>query len=176
MIHTRTKIIAIISLLFLASAVTVYGIFLWVLAGHKEQLAEERRWVAEAASQEQAFSKLEETLAASAADREKLKGFILKDDEIIELLSMIERTAKEENVALSTDSLIVEAKDETFETLIVSLTFQGSFNSVMQIIQILEVLPQQSRISKVELVTTKEDGIQTWQGSVTLKVTKFKKI
>ncbi len=175
MIHTRTKIIALISGLFFVGSVTIYGIFFGVLSGHKAQLAEERQWVAQAESEKQAFSTLQETLASSESDREKLKKYVIKDDEIIELLSLIERTAKDEGVTLTTDSLTVEPQDETFETLVVALKLQGSFNNVMQVIQILEVLPERSNITSVELEAFDEEGVALWQGAITLRVTKFTK-
>lgn len=176
MIHARTKIIAIISFSLFIVALLGYGTFFWVVEGHKEKLAEERLRVAEADAKRGALSTLEATVLASAEDRAKLNEFILKDEEIIELLSLIERTAKEQGTVVTTDSLTVSPIDDTFERLQVNLNVDGSFDGVMRMLRIIEALPQQSDIPRVGFTKYDEEGVVGWQASIDLQVTKFKKI
>ena len=83
MIHTRTKIIALISLGICLATLSVYlGVF-WMLKDHKAQLGEECVRAAEADVQARALSALEETVANSQGERAKLQSYILKDEAII---------------------------------------------------------------------------------------------
>lgn len=176
MIHARTKIVALIAFALFTAACIAYGAFFWVVSGHKERLGEERLRAAEAEAKKQSLSTLEATVLASAEERARIQEFVLADEDIIELLSLIERTGREQNVTVTTDSLIVNPRDEMFEELNMSLTLTGSFDSVMRMLRILEALPQQSRIPSLTLTKIVEEGQTEWEGRIELRVTKFTKL
>jgi hypothetical protein len=174
MIHTRTKIVAVIALIFFIGTLVSYGVFFGRVEDHKAALAAERLRAAESEAQRKALSTLEATVASSQGSREKLSQFILKDEEIIELLSLIERTAREQQVTVTTKSLTVNPHDAVFEELQASFNAEGSFDGVMRMLRILEALPQQSTISEIMLTRTDKEDVR-WQASFDLRVTKFKK-
>ena len=176
MIHTRTKIIALVSLGLCLCAGLMYAGFFWIVKGHKESLYIERVRAAEAEVQARALSALQETVTSSAEDRAKLQGYILADESIIDLLSLIERTAVEQGVTLKTNSLTVAPIDDVFEELYVTVHIQGSFDGTMRMLRIIESIPEQSTVPRVML--TKEEGehIEQWQAQVDIRVTKFKKV
>jgi hypothetical protein len=174
MIHSRTKIIAIVSLCFLLGTIAVYAFFFRVVAQHKENLNNERMSAAQAEAQRKALSNLEALVLSSAESRAKLEQFVLRDDDIIEFLSLIENTAREQGVTITTEGLIVSPQNDLFEKLEASLRIEGSFDGVMRMIRILEVLPQQSSISKMMLSKASVEHSE-WQATFVLEVTKFKK-
>jgi Tfp pilus assembly protein PilO len=130
---------------------------------------------AEAEVQARALSALEATVASSKGDRMKLESYILKDEAIIDLLSLIERTALEQGVVLKTNSLTVAPIDDIFEELQVTVEITGSFDGVLRMVRILEHIPEQSSIPRV-MLTKSGDEIGLWQASVDVRVTKFKKV
>lgn len=176
MIHTRTKIIALISLGFFVATLCIFSYFIWLIQGHKKNINEERYRAAEAESQVRTLSALEALVASTKEERAKIRGFILEDEEIIDLLSLIEQTAREQGVVLSTDNLTVSALDETFEELHITVSLSGSFDGVMRVLRILESLPEQSTIPQVTLSRFEEESTIQWQGSILIHVTKFKKV
>jgi hypothetical protein len=176
MIHTRTKIIALISLgLFLLSGGAYVGLFLLV-QNHKENLEEERVRAAEVEMQTRALQALEATVAASQSDREKLEGYILSENATIDFVERVERIAKEEGVALLTNSLSEASIDDSFDELTAGVTVTGPFDRVMRMLRILETLPEQSWIREVVLTKSEEAGENFWSAQITLRVSKFKKI
>ncbi len=174
MIHIRTKIIAAIALTFFMGTLFTYVIFFKKVEEHKGSLAEERLNAAKSEAQRKALSTLEATVASSEEGREKLTHFILNDEDIIEFLSLIERTAREQGVTMTTDSLTVNPHDNIFEELQVTLRVEGSFDGVVRMLRILEALPQQSSIPQITLTRVEKEGVN-WQASFDLRVTKFKK-
>lgn len=176
MIHTRTKIIALISFgIFLSSGI-LYGGFFWFLSEQKQSLYEARVSAVEADVQARALDALEATVQSSKEDREKLKGYILADEEIIDLLSLIEQTALEQGTTLTTEGLTVEPIDDVFEELQISVAIEGSFDGVMRMLRIVELIPEQSSVSHVVIGRTGEEGGDTWEGRVEIRVVKFKKL
>jgi Tfp pilus assembly protein PilO len=146
-----------------------------MIQGHKVRLADERMRAAEAEVQAKALDALQETVASSKDDRTKLSTYVLKDEEIIDLLSLIERTALEQGVVLKTNSLTVVPIDDTFEELQVTVEIQGSFDGVLRMVRILEHIPEQSAVPRVMLT---KSGTETasWQANVDVRVTKLKKV
>lgn len=174
MIHTRTKIVALISLGIFIAALIAYAFFFRMVAEHKENLMAERIRAAEAEMQRKALSQLEAAVASSVEDREKIRKFILEEEDIIEFLSRIETTARAQGVSITTDNLTVSEKNPDFEELQVTLRVEGSFDGVVRMLRILEELPQQSSLTQVGLTRTTKEG-EGWQATFDLRVTKFKK-
>ncbi len=175
MIHRRTKIIAAIAFGFFIFSLGAYVLFFFMIEGHKETLRAERVRAAEAEVQARALSALQATVVESKEDREKLLGFILTDDEIIDFLALIEQTAREQGVKLET-TLEVRPLDDVFEELALSLSIEGSFDGVMRMLRLFETLPEQSVVTEMNIARGGEEGSTDWQGTFMLTVTKFKKI
>jgi len=176
MIHTRTKIIAGIALGLCAGALALYLGFFWIVNNHKETLYEERTRAAEAEVQAEALSALEETVMSSKDDREKLANFILADEEIIDFLSLIERTAIDQRVKLTVEDLKTLPIDDTFEDLLIPTKIDGSFDGVMRMLRILETIPEQSSIPSITLSKGESGSADEWTAHVEIRVTKYKKI
>jgi Tfp pilus assembly protein PilO len=173
MIHTRTKIFALISFGIFLAALVLYVGFFWVLSEQKETLYAERQRAAEAEVQSRALASLEATVARSQEDRALLATYVFRDDEVIDLLTLIEKTAISQNVSLTTESLTEKPIDDTFEELHVALTIKGSFDGIMRMIRILENIPEQSRVESVSISRAADVGEVEWAAQSTFVVTKY---
>jgi Tfp pilus assembly protein PilO len=176
MIHTRTKIIALLSLGLLVLSLAVYAGFVFLLSKHKGALYSEQATVLSVAMQKKSLEDLVKTVEQSKNERETLRGYVLEDDRVIDLLSLIETVAAEQGATLTTSALAVVPIDDTFETLALTVSVTGSFSNMMRVLAMIETLPQQSVISSVLFTKTEKEGGGEWQGTIDLKVTKFKRI
>jgi Tfp pilus assembly protein PilO len=174
MIHTRTKIIASLAFCLFLVALALYLGFFYVINKHKQNLYDERFRAAEAEVQARALSALEETVRSSKEDRDHLAGYILKEEEIIDLLSLIELTAREQGVTFTT-TLTTAPIDDVFEELIMNASIEGSFDGVMRMLRILETIPEQSSVPQVNLSKGGGKSLEAWTATVLIHVTKYTK-
>ena len=173
MIHTRTKIIALIALGLCLGSLVICGAMFFVINGQKQNLYDARLKAAEAEMQARALSALEATVTRSEDDRAKLSEYILADESIIDLLSLIETTASEQGVMLKT-KLETAPIDDVFEELRFSFAIDGSFDGIMRILRIIETLPGQGSVPQVSITRGGGEGAAVWSGTVSLVVTKYK--
>lgn len=178
MIHTRTKVIALISLGFCLGSLSLLGAILFVVNGQKKNLYDARLKAAEAEMQADALSALQETVARSAEDRKKLQGYILAEESIIDFLSLIETTAREQGVKLDT-KLDNAPIDDVFEELRFDMSIEGSFDGVMRMLRIIETLPGQESVPQVSITRGGGEGekeTNMWDATISLVVIKYKKV
>jgi hypothetical protein len=176
MIHTRTKIIALVALGLSFGSLMLLGVIVFVVNSQKQNLYDARLKAAEAEMQAKALSALEATVERSSEDRAKLGGYVLAEDSIIDLLSLIEMTAREQGVKLDT-RLETAPIDDVFEELRFSMALDGSFDGVMRMLRIIETLPGQGSVPDVALTRSgDEEDMNSWNATVSLIVTKYKKV
>lgn len=178
MIHSRTKIIALISISLFLLSLAAFGGVTFLLKKHKSTLEQERIAVADAEMQKKSLQDLLAIVDSSEGEREKMRSYILEDDRIIDLLTLIGTLSKEQGVTYSTSNLAVSPIDDTFETLALTVSVEGSFEKIMRVLSLLEALPQQSLITEVLFTKTleKETQSQEWHGTIHIQVTKFKSV
>jgi hypothetical protein len=172
MIHSRTKVIAGFAFSIFFGALALYLGFFHVIASQKQNLYDERLRAAEAEVQARALSALEETVRNSKDDRERLAGYILKEEEIIDLLSLIELIAREQGVTFTT-TLTTAPIDDVFEELIMNASIEGSFNGVMRMLRIVETIPEQSTVPTVTIAKGGSEDVEAWSASVAIHITKY---
>lgn len=173
MIHRRTKIIALIATALFLGALLVYSGFTFLLLKHKETLRAERAVVVDTEMQKKSLSTLEGIVRDSALERETLHGYILEDERVIDLLSLIETIAAEQGATLKTNTLTKSSIDDTFEKLHLTVSVEGSFDRIMPVLMLLETLPQQSMIKSVTFTKSGQEGEVTWVGIIDISVTKY---
>lgn len=175
MIHKHTKIVAlIVTSIFLLALVGFVG-FGYVVGTQKVKLNEALTAAAELKMQEESLSTLVKTVESSKADRTELDSIILTEEGVIDLLTLIESLGVEQGVSLKTSTLTVSPVGDLFEALTVTVSVEGSYSAVMHITKLLETLPYQSSVPKVFLQQV-EDAASQWQGTIEVRVTKFKKV
>lgn len=175
MTQKSTKIIAIMSLVIFLVSVSASIIGFVMVTKQKEVYFDALKKRAETETREVSQKGLIESLEKTKNERALLSSQILKDDDVIGLLSLIETLGKEQSVDLKTSSLNVEKIDQKFETLIVNLEVVGQYSAVTQILDLLEHIPYQATVSSVQLERMDEGVHGKWKGAFTLKITKYKK-
>jgi hypothetical protein len=173
MIHRRTKIIALIATALFLGSLLIYTGFTFLLLKHKETLRAEHAAVADAEMQKKSLSTLEGIVRDSALERETLHGYILEDERVIDLLSLIETIAAEQGAILKTNTLTKSPIDDTFEELRLTVSVEGSFDRIMPVLMLLETLPQQSIIKGVTFSKSEHESEVTWVGLIDISVTKY---
>ena len=176
MLHKSTKIIAIIGGLFFTASVITCLVFFSIVEKEKAEYIARSTERAQAKANEASLDSLIATLAKTEEARKSLRTRIIEEEEVIDLLAQIESLGKEQRTKLTTNSLTVQPINETFETLVIQLTVEGSYGSVMQVLKLLEQLPYQSSVNKVRVALMEGEGGSLWQGAYEVRVTKFKKI
>jgi len=174
MLHKSTKIIAVTGILFFLICIGVFSVFLHVVTKQKTEFTEQTAENIRAEAHHESLASLMETLEKTKDERESLTSRVLREEDVIDFLALIESLGKEQGVILSTNSLTVEPIDAVFETLIVNVGVEGSYAGVMQVLKILEHLPYQTAISGFQVTHGGEDDA-TWKSTYNVRVTKFKK-
>lgn len=173
MVHTHTKIIALITTgIFVAVLVGFVG-FWYYVDSQKTKLIEARIAVATQQLQQQSLSTLEKIVESSKADRSELNSIILTEDGVIDLLTLIETIGFEQGTVLKTNALTVTPLNELFETLSITVEVSGTYDAIMRVLTLLENLPYQSSVPKVQM--QREGQTAIWKGIIDVRVTKFKK-
>jgi hypothetical protein len=177
MLQKSTKIIAIISTCIFVACIIILVGFSIIVDRQKTKYIEMNHAHAESKSHHESIEKLTRVLEETQDDRAMLISRVLKEEGVIDLLSLIESVGKEQGVELKTNSLNVAAigKNEFFETVIVNLNIKGSYASVIRVLKLLEHLPYQSIVSSIHMNSEEWDS-SIWYSTLELRVTKFKKI
>lgn len=176
MLHKNTKILVAISAIIFVVSVAACIAFFWIVSKQKAEYAGLLLERAQAQVHQEALQSLVRTLDDTKQERSSLLSRVLKDDEVINFLALIETLGKEQGVTLTTNSLNVLPGNGTFETLVVNIGVEGSYEEVSYIIRLLEQLPYQSTVNNVKMSRDSEGEASLWKGSFEVKVTKLKKI
>lgn len=120
-------------------------------------------------AQEDSFYRLERTAEESAADRELLNSYFLRQEsDTIDLLTQIESLAPQIGVALKTEGLQKVTDKATGANWIeINLSFSGEEAQVDRFVKTLEHLPYLLKITSLDLSA---QSSTLWNAKVTLKV------
>jgi hypothetical protein len=174
MIHSKTKFIAILgAALFGVSLATFVG-FMFITEGHKTHLSERTKELALAGAQRDAMSSLVETLERTEQERIELASRIIGEKQVIELVELIELVGREQGVVLTTKSITEDKLNDIFDTLTIRLGAEGSYESIMHVLAVLEQLPYQSSVTSVLITSVGEEGFVGWSATFEIVVTKSK--
>ena len=176
MIQTRTKIITGVSALFFLLCLCAGGAFLYSLSKERKQYEEKRIERAQNQEREKILNSLTESLEKTKDARASLHTRFLKEEDIINFLTLIETLGKEQSVILKTSNLNIKPINETFEDLVLNVTMGGEFEILLHTIELFENLPYQTSITSMQ-ISKSEDATETpWNVTFELHVTKFIKV
>ena len=173
MLHRSTQVIIIISALFFIVSIVACVGFFFLISKQETILREKMLAQGEAEAHQNSLKSLIRTLADTESERTSLHTRILKDENVVDFLTLIESLGKEQGVALTTKSLTVEPITAQFETLVVNVIVEGSYESVVHMLKLFEHIPYQSTMGTVQILS---GGDTQWQGVFQVRVTKFKKV
>ena len=172
MIRKSTKIITTVRMLTLFTSVVIYTVFLGVVANQKEthiDLAKER---IETKAHQESLQKLMETLEETEGERAALLTRFIKEEDVIDVLSLVESLGNEQGVIFTTNSLNVVPINDALESLVISMKVEGNYVRVHKVLSLLEHLPYQAIITKAQIQESTDDE---WVGVFEIQITKFKK-
>ncbi len=176
MLHRNTKIITSISIGLFLMSIIVGGFFLSLLSKQKvyfENLIDKQK---EEQEHRRSLLVLSESIAKNAEDRMSLQSRVIPEEGVIGFLSFIESLGKEQSVVLTTQSISVEPISAMFESLVIHISLQGPYESIIRTVKLLERIPYQATIYNLQIHKESKGGDTLWGGSLELKVTKFTKI
>lgn len=176
MLQRNTKPIAITSGIFFTVSVIIFVLFMLAVSKQKEDLRAQSIEREKVRIHQSSLVSLIRTLESTEKERKSLQTRILKEEDVINLLSLIESLGREQGVTLTTSSLTVEPVDELFETLVVQVNVQGSYVSVKHILTLMEHLPYQTSLGTTQLTRGEGERRDFWQGGYEVRVTKYKDI
>jgi hypothetical protein len=112
--------------------------------------------------------------AESSDERATLETYILRDENIIDFLALIESVGREQGVGLTTRTLEVVNPDLPYEELKIEIEVVGTHDAVLHTVRMFENIPYQSYMSGLSFAQTSNAEIQNaWRTSFSLFVTKY---
>lgn len=176
MLQKNTKVIAVMSGIFFIVSVVIFVLFILVVSKQKGDLRTQSIEREEIRIHQDSLVALMRTLESTKESRISLQTRILKEDDVIDLLSLIESLGREQRVTLNTNSLTVEPLDELFETLVIQVNVEGSYASIKHVLMLLEHLPYQTSLGTTQLTRGGGEKGDVWNGMYEVRVTKYKDI
>lgn len=165
----KTKIIFILSIIYLAGALAAFVIVNITVDQMGEKLKSNVKVIADRFAQEKKYDELNELIVSTTQERENLTKYVLSEDDAVTFLADIERVGAEQGVEFETNSLQVVEHPNAKDYLEVKFSMTGSEVLVMRMLNILESLPYDSELAYLNLIRTDEET----KLSVTLNVTLF---
>lgn len=176
MFSKHTQLIAGIGTLFFVGCVTSLVVFVYAIEDKKNELLEKSQEEAKQEFHRKSLTTLTEALNTSKDEREFLLARILKEEDVIEFLTLVETIGKEQGVSLTTNSLTVQPINNSFETLVVNVSVEGVYPAIMHTLKLFEHLPYQVTLTTVRLEKINEGTEGVWRSLYEIRVTKFKKV
>lgn len=170
--HTHTRTVLIISSALLFASITGFGLFFHKLQMQKATYESLRVKEAEETARHTALESLLATFEKTNDARAVLTQHVLTESTTINFLSLVETLGREEGVVLSTDQLTVEPINAQFENLVATVSVEGRYDAVMQMLALLEQLPYEAHVENVSL-GREGDG---WKGVFQVRILKFKNV
>ncbi len=171
-LHKSTHIIAITGGLFFIGSALLYWGFFHQMEQHKKHLNEMRETYARIEQNRDTFTALVARLDETSDARESLQKRILNEEGVIDFLTLIEGIGREQQVLLKTNTITIRPINDAFETVVVSLSAEGSYGALVKVLTLFEHLPYQVSIHNVQFMST--EGVDTWTSTYDIEVTQFK--
>ena len=167
--QSKTRLLAIISLIFFVVSVGVLSWFVYQIIYAGDQLTQRVEAIAVMNANLKTNAELEVLIEETKEERMTLADLILTEQGTSVFLTEIEGVAQQIGVELSTRSLdVIEREEETYNVLSLQLQIEGAHQQVLRMLEILEVLPYHSSMQTLRII--QEEGKQT-QAEVGLMVT-----
>lgn len=174
MVYKSTHIIALIGCLFFVGSLVVCVLFFQHVEQKKTILTELRTAYAQVEQNRGMLATLVQTLDDTKDERLSLLTRVLTEERIITFLSLIESVGREQQVALKTNSIAIQPINNTFETVVVSVTVKGSYDALLKTLTLFENIPYQSTVRNVQFRHVEDTD--EWEAQYDIYVTKYKKV
>lgn len=180
MLNARTKLIAGIGIIFFVVSFAVGTFFFYEVGLRKVEIDSLLQEQAQTVAYKKSLESITAALASTESERTFLATRVLKEEEVVDLLTLIETIANEQGIVPKTNSLAVEPvankNSKNFETLIVNVSLEGSYEALLAALTIYENLPYQSALRNVRFEKNESEAGVQWKSTYEILVTKYKKI
>lgn len=168
-----TKIILIVSMVFLLCSATAFFLFRSVIIGKSKILEEgQAAWQAEAIRREE-IKVLDQTLRGIQEERAKLETHFVRSSDAVSLLDTLETLATSVSAKAEISSVDV-AKDGTH--LLVGVRASGTFAALYKFLTLLENSPYEISFGLVDFRKSLEEStapLPQWGATFQLRVLSF---
>lgn len=174
MTSKSTHVIALIGVAVCVVSMAVYGLILREVTQQRAKLSETQAMNVKIGRQKQSYQSLLTQLADSKDDRALLKSRILTDEGVIDFLSLIESAGREQQVVLTTNSIITQPINNTFETVVINVSVEGAYAPLVRLLILFEQLPYQATLYNVVFMHLSEGKEDIWKSTYDIYITKYK--
>lgn len=163
---TKTTRNLLLSLLVLVFVCAAFGYLNWRIQANGAELIKTMQLIEDAQTTQHNMRAVEDELAVTKDTRDALHALVLQDDKAtVDLLTLVETIAREQGVRTSTDKLeVTEQPKELFDDLVLILNLEGSRTNVGRVVEMLNTLPRQKRMTALTIQNTTDP---VTKGSVT---------
>ncbi len=163
----------IVSTIFLLGAFSLFGYLFYNVRAESQSVSELSAQIEQLSNEESTSSTLKHSVAVTEGDSSKLNSYFVSSDNVVSFINSMEALGVNVGSDVSTTS-IDPGKDSS--TLTFNIVAKGSFSSVSRFVTLLENVPYQVRIQKLDLeknmadikTLQKGDKWYDWDATITL--------
>ena len=171
MITKHTKIVGIASLVTTVGVAVLLGSGMYLVHTTEHTLIAKQQQMAELRFRINESRSVTSLVDGSTEERAELAHYILRNEDVIEFLTLVESIGTAQGVTLEIPKLEETSLNESFDELQLDMLLEGPRVRLMSTLAIFESLPYQSHISSI---TLNKKATQVWTASLTLYITKYK--
>lgn len=166
-----TQTVGILSLIFTLGSLGVLGGMYYFIMDAEKNLDEVVHARAERIAETRQTESLEILINETQREREEIATRILEKNNVVSIVSLIERLAREHGLEVVTKDITTGSAGEgsAFEIISLQVEGEGDFDSVVDTLSVYDTLPFQSVVSDVSLTR----GGDAWTGLFTIRITVY---
>lgn len=137
-----------LALLLLAITTIVYAFLMYQVDGYVMRMSVALQGSESLTQRDTTARSIEAFLDDTEVERAALDSYIIKDDDIVSVIELVERVARQENVSLSISSVSVSAVSawNHHERIDIAFSVDGTFPNITDFVATLEALPFAVRV------------------------------
>ncbi len=151
MMSQRTKLLVVISLLYMLLAVFALWFMFYQVNLAGGELKQQSDMIASTLAQEKKIGDLNKLLKSTTDTRETLESFVLTESKTIDFLAQVEKIGSDRGVEVKTTTLEVTDEKNEFPTLTVRFAISGEEAAVTSMVGIFESLPYHSELRSLRM-------------------------
>ncbi len=168
------RLLAVAAILVIVS-LSAYGITVWKINKNIGEAVALGGDIAAEAQKDRSIESIRNILRNTAAEREKIDGYFVKSDNIVDFLEKIELMGKKSGVALSFDSVDIPQNEKN--VLRLRIGTEGNWEDSFYFLSLLENLPYKIELEKSALakISKTVSNVKTfyWRGDFTIRLLSF---
>lgn len=157
------------------AGISAYGAVVWNIKKNVSEAEELTLSITVEAQKEASIESIRNILRNTAVEREKIEGYFVSSDNIVDFLEKIELLGKKSGASLSFDSVDIPSDEKN--VLRVRIGTEGNWENTFYFLSMIENLPFKIEIEKSSIVkmTKIVSNVKTsyWRGDFTIRLLSF---